>query len=127
MYTHEISKDIRDHVLSVPESEIREYARKAAETVSVRTYDNGTSSDTRRSATHDEAYIIENLIVMAISAAKYNTTNGHWMPDNICEAASTAEYGLLTFFPGTEEAHINSYDTVFRPILQWFRELGAYK
>lgn len=125
MWDYEISKEIRDRVLSVPDDEIREYAKKAAETVSIRRYENGQSDDFHRESTYDEAYTIENLIVMAITAAKHNTTSGHWMPDNIREAASVAEYGVHTFFPGTEEEYINGYITVFCPITKFFRDLGV--
>jgi hypothetical protein len=87
------------------EQAAKEYAQKTAETVVIRAYNDGNSSDTRRNSTKEEKAIVER----AIAAALLSIRNGY-EPQS---AKTTAEFFVL-FNSG--EPHINTYDSVYIPI-----------
>jgi hypothetical protein len=87
------------------EQAAKEYAQKTAETVVIREFKDGSSSDTRRNATIKEKAIVER----AIAAALFSIRSGH-EPQS---AKTTAEFFVLY---NSGEPHINTYDSVYIPI-----------
>ena len=103
--------------------EIMNYAKVAADTVSVRTITRGTSSDTRRKATRGEKKLVSALIAGTIwDLERYSYMEPLEWNTRIKAAASAAEASLMAFYPGTDEQYINCCDTVYNPIIQWFYE-----
>ena len=96
---------------------IKEEASKAAKTLVIRSYDNGSSVDIRRDATPEEAKIIENTIYGALLTIRNRTTtqdNTHLKET----ALSVAEYIADLSLPD-----INGYLTVYNPALRILNDL----
>jgi hypothetical protein len=87
------------------EQAAKEYAEKTAETVVIREFKDGNSSDTRRNSTEAEKAIVERAIFAALLSIR-----GGYEPQS---AKATAEFFIL-FNSG--ETHINTYDSVYIPI-----------
>jgi len=87
------------------EQAAKEYAEKTAETVVIRKFKDGDSSDTRRNSTEAEKAIIERAIFAALLSIR-----GGYEPQS---AKATAEFFIL-FNSG--ETHINTYDSIYLPI-----------
>ena len=94
---------------------LRNEAHKAAQTISIRSYDNGSSKDTRRNSTSDEATIIENCIYGALLTIKSNATIEAQKP-----AMDTAE-----MIADLSISNINGYDSVYNPVLRICEDFKA--
>ena len=92
------------------EQAVKDFAEKTAETVVIREYKDGNSSDTRRASTNEEKAIVER----AIAGALLSIRSGH-EPNS---AKSTAEFFILF---NSEETHINTYDSIYVPINNFLR------
>jgi RNase H-fold protein (predicted Holliday junction resolvase) len=95
---------------SYSEQAAKEYAKKAAKSVEIRSFVDGNSVDTRCKSTKAEALLVERAIASALFAIK----NGY----DEASAKATAEYFILY---GSGEPHINSYGSVFIPIDNFLR------
>ncbi len=95
------------------EKDIVLYAIKCAKTIVVRTYENGSSKDTRRKTTGGEEEILSNLIAGALYTVLHysgnNDERGH--KQTIQMAADTAEFISHGLLPSA-----NGYDSVYLPI-----------
>jgi hypothetical protein len=87
------------------EQAAKEYAQKTAETVVIREYKDGNSSDTRRNSTNEEKAIVERAIAAALISIRSS-----YEPQS---AKATAEFFVLY---NSGEKHINTYDSVYIPI-----------
>jgi len=87
------------------EQAVKEFSEKTAETVVIREYKDGNSSDIRRNSTEAEKAIVERAIFAALLSIR-----GGYEPQS---AKATAEFFVL-FNSG--EPHINTYDSVYIPI-----------
>ena len=85
---------------------LKNEARKAAQTLSIRSYDNGSSKDTRRNSTPDEANVITNCIYGALLTIKSNATIEAQKP-----AMDAAEMIADLSIP-----NLNGYDSVYDPV-----------
>ncbi len=56
---------------NITEQELKEYANKQAETIVIRTYTNGNSSDDRRATTEAEKQIISSVIYGGLLAIRH--------------------------------------------------------
>jgi len=83
----------------------KEFSKKTAETVVIRKYKDGNSSDIRRNSTKAEKAIIERAIYAALLSIR-----GGYEPQS---AKATAEFFVLY---NSGETHINAYDSVYIPI-----------
>lgn len=97
-------KNLKD----IPETELRAYAKEQAQTVTVRTFHNGNSNDTKRLATPTEAHIIETIMHGALLAIR----SGY----NEKDVINGAEYIAIVQLNGSHEDHINTYDSVYLPL-----------
>jgi len=87
------------------EQAAKEFAKKTAETVVIREYKDGNSTDTRRSSNKAERFLVERAIYAALLSIR-----GGYEPQS---AKATAEFFILC---NSGEPHINTYDSVFIPI-----------
>ena len=94
---------------------LRNEAHKAAQTISIRSYDNGSSKDTRRNSTPDEATIIENCIYGALLTIKSNATIEAQKP-----AMDAAE-----MIADLSISNLNGYDSVYNPVLRICEDFKA--
>lgn len=87
--------------------EAKEYAEKAAETLTVRTYENGSSKDTTRETTQEEKGILTNIIYGALLSIKWHKYD----KTAVQIAKDTAEFTIDLMLP-----YINGYDSVYNKI-----------
>lgn len=100
------------------ETEIRAYAAGKA----VRIMRIESDGDKWDASTPIEAATLETLIYGAILAGRYRVTENDLTPSEIIACATdTAEFTAMQFFPG-----VNCAYSVCYPVLDWFRERGAY-
>lgn len=92
------------------ESQLRAYASQHADTIVIRTYNNGCSSDDRRDATEQEQHIIFSLILGALLAYTHRPETG------IQSVADSAEFTAHHLIPDA-----NAYDTIYTPIMDFAR------
>ena len=83
----------------------KEFSRKTAETVVIRKYKDGNSTDTRRNSKKTERFMVERAIYAALLSIR-----GGYEPQS---AKATAEFFILY---NSGETHINTYDSVYIPI-----------
>ena len=94
------------------EEDIRKYSEEHSLYVVERFFERGRSEDIRREATEEE----RRLVFLAIAGALSAIRNGY----DRHSAASAAEYFIIWNNPGpADEAHINTYDTVYNPVLDF--------
>lgn len=88
------------------EQELKEYAEKEAETIVIRTYENGNSSDTRRKTTKKEKAIITSVIYGGLLAVR----NGADMNSvkHACE-----------FIGDLQIPSMNGYDSIYQPLVNF--------
>jgi hypothetical protein len=105
------------------EEDCKQYAQKVAKTLVERKYKNGSSKDTRRDSTPQEAKAIESIIYGSLLGYRYHglhTTDPNAAMEII---ANTAEYILLAnkeiYETDEDQGHINTYDTIYRPIMEF--------
>ncbi len=84
---------------------IEEYADCEASTITIRTYENGNSRDTIRTATEEEKRILKPIIAGALSAIR----NG----EDKQTAMSVAEYIGIHSFGYTGNEQCNAYDSIY--------------
>lgn len=97
-------------LLNFTEDELRSMAAEKAETIVIRTYENGISQDEERPSTETEKTILINLIYGALLAIRFRD-------DSAQAAMDTAEFISHGFFDG-----INCYYSVYLPIQHILRE-----
>lgn len=85
------------------EQELKEYATQAAETIVIRTYNNGNSEDTKRNTTKLEKRIIFAIIYGALLAINNGADKQ--------SAKDTAEY-----IGDLQIPEMNGYDTIYNKI-----------
>ena len=89
------------------EQEAKEYAESVSKTITIRTYDNGSSNDTTRKSTKKEKEILTNIIYGALLTIKNHNLGGI----AIQAAKDTAEFTADLMIPG-----INGYLSVYNKI-----------
>lgn len=89
------------------EQEAKEYAESASNTITIRTYDNGSSDVTTRKSTKKEKEILTNIIFGALLAIKNHNLGGI----AVQSAKDTAEFTADLMIP-----HINGYLSVYNKI-----------
>jgi len=92
--------------MKIMEQELKAFAVDASQTIVIRTYQDGNSSDTRRKSTKKEVAILTPIIYGGLLAVR----SGYPIRD----VASTCEYIGAIQLPMT-----NCYDSIFRPIMDW--------
>lgn len=93
----------------ITEQELREYADKVAETIVIRTYTNGNSSDDRRETTAVEKQIISSIIYGGLLAIRSGADKSSVM--HTCEYIGNIQMrGVVT------DGSMNGYDTIYCPI-----------
>ena len=94
------------------EEDIRKYSEEHSMYVVERFFKSGRSEDIKREATEEE----RRLVFLAIAGALSAIRSGY----DKRSVASTAEYFLIWSNPApANETHINSYDTVYNPVLDF--------
>ena len=88
------------------ESEMKAYAEEQSETIVIRAYTDGNSSDVRRATSKVEAEIIKNIIYGGLLAMNQYTSNDIARP-----AIDACEYIGNLMIP-----EMNGYDTIFCPL-----------
>lgn len=89
------------------EQEAKEYAESVSNTITIRTYDKGSSDDTTRKSTKKEKEILTNIIFGALLAIKNHKLDGI----AVQAAKDTAEFTADLMIP-----HINGYLSVYNKI-----------
>lgn len=84
--------------------ELKEIAKDISNSIVIRTYINGNSSDNRRETTKTEKEIIQNIAYGAMLAYRFSKTD----LDGILDMA---EFTLKQFIP-----EANAYDTIYIPL-----------
>lgn len=84
---------------------IEEYADCEASTITIRTYKNGSSRDTTRTATEEEKQILKSIILGALSAIRSGKDKQI--------AMEIAEYIGIHSFKNTKNEHCNTYDSIY--------------
>ena len=98
------------------EMQLKEMATVIAETITIRTYKNGNSEDTKRLSNPQEKEIILNIAYGALLGMNCNEKNR--TSDEIAQAIiDTAEYTVNRFLPDC-----NGYDTIYCPLKKAVRE-----
>ncbi len=95
------------------ENNIKDYAMECAKTIVIRTYENGSSKDTRRKTTGKEEKILSNIIAGALyTVLFYSGSNDERVhKQTLQHAADTAEFISHGLLPSA-----NGYDSVYLPI-----------
>ena len=91
------------------EQELRDFAEAQAETIVIRTYVNGNSSDDRRKTTKPEKEIIKAVIFGGLLAI-----NRGGSEESIVDACE--------FIADIQLPEMNGYDTIYLPIKKWCRD-----
>lgn len=89
------------------EAEAKEYAETAAKTITIRTYDNGSSIDTVRETTKKEKEILTNIIYGALCTIRWHKLD----KNGVQVAKDTAEFIGDLMIP-----NMNGYDSVYNKI-----------
>ncbi len=84
--------------------ELKEIAKDISNSIVIRTYINGSSSDNRRATTKTEKELIQNIAYGAMLAYRFRKTD----LDGILDMA---EFTLKQFIP-----EANAYDTIYIPL-----------
>jgi|SRR5665647_1291777 len=92
---------------NVTERQLKEYAEAKAETIVIRTYEEGNSSDIRRLTTAPEETIIFKILYGALLAMRE--------VNNMYSAISAAEYIGDLMIP-----QMNGYDTIYCPLTEFY-------
>lgn len=100
------------------EQELKEYAEKQAETIVIRSYKNGNSSDDRRNTNEPERKIIMTIIFGALLGINNN---------GICteqekKARIDGIIDCAEFVGKLQLPAMNGYDTIYIPLKQWVRD-----
>ena len=93
----------------VSEQELREYANKKAESIVIRTYKNGNSSDDRRKTTEPEKRIISAIIFGGLLAIRDGADRQS--VQDACE-----------YIGKLQIPEMNGYDTIYNPIGDYFKQ-----
>ena len=99
----------------ITEQELREYAEKQAETIVIRTYDEkGNSNDDRRASTEAEKRILSSIIYGGLLAIWSGSADAK-------SVAAACEYiGYIQMRNVVTAGRMNGYDSVYRPIRDFF-------
>ena len=93
----------------ITEQELREYAEKQAETIVIRTYDEGNSNDVRRASTEAEKRILSSIIYGGLLAIRSGADEK--------SVADACEYiGNIQMRNVVTVGEMNGYDSIYRPI-----------
>jgi hypothetical protein len=103
-------------MLKFSEQELKEYAEKQAETIVIRSYKNGCSSDNRRKSTDKEKKIIENIIYGGLLGIRWGHGNNK-ETDAIIDACEFI--GNLQMKELVNDGEMNGYDTIYLPLQNW--------
>lgn len=95
-------------MLNVTEKNCKEYAEMQAETIVIRSYEDGNSKDERRKTTKPEKRIIKNIIYGGLLAIRQANDN-----QSIIDAC---EYIGKLQIP-----EMNGYDTIYIPMQEYCR------
>ena len=115
-----LTREIVNAIKAVSETDIRAYAAEKAGRI-MRIKPDG-SGDYWNASTPMEATLLTTLICGAILAGRHRVTENDLTPGEIIHAcADTAEFAAMEFFAG-----VNCAYSVCYPVLDWFRERGAY-
>ena len=98
------------------ESELREIAESIAQTIVIRTYENGNSRDDRRPTTGQERITLRDIAFGALLGLNWGET---FRREKICADAiiEAAEFTLMQFIPG-----VNGYDSIYLPLHKAIKE-----
>jgi len=103
-------------MLKFSEQELKEYAEKQAETIVIRNYKNGCSSDNRRKSTEEEKKIIGSIIFGGLLSIRW----GHKSSNEINAILDTCEFiGNLQMRELVNDGEMNGYDTIYLPLQNW--------
>lgn len=92
----------------------------ASRTVSIRIYDENGSKDIPRPATEEEQKVLQNTLLGGLSMINFGThTYGE-----VCDIANTCEFIFMRFFPGDPDNHINTYDTIYGPLVRIWNKVS---
>lgn len=94
----------------LPETILSYYAGIVAEYITVRTYDDGTSIDTRREATQAEKSVLRNVAKGTLLGLNYGEPVRK-SKDAAQAIFDTAEFVLMQFIPDA-----NTYDSIYLPV-----------
>lgn len=98
------------------EEQLKKQATAISETITIRTYKNGNSEDTKRRTTVKEKKVIFEIVYSALLAFNCNDMNRN--SDDIAQAIiDTAEYMVGRFLPDC-----NGYNTIYCPLKKVVRE-----
>lgn len=79
-----------------------------------RTYIDGSSHDEQDFSTDEECEALEAVMTGALNSLNY----GYNTLDEVGAILNTAEFIFMRFFPTKgEEPHINTYDTIYSPLM----------
>ena len=95
--------------MRVTEQELREYANKKAESITIRSYDENGSSDDRRKTTETEKKIISTIIFGGLLAIRGGADRQS--VQDACE-----------YIGKLQIPEMNGYDTIYNPIRDYFRK-----
>jgi hypothetical protein len=94
------------------EQELKAYADMKAETIVIRRYNNGNSSDDRRDTTDAEKEIISSVIYGGLLAIRHGS--------NKQSVQDACEYiGNIQMRKVITEGEMNGYDTIYSPIREF--------
>ena len=84
-----------------------------------RTYIKGTSHDEQDFSTDEEREALEAIMTGALNSLNFGVNT----LDEVGAILNTAEFIFMRFFPTkNEEPHINTYDTIYSPLMSiWLR------
>lgn len=93
-------------MLNVTEQELKQFAEQQAETIVIRSYNDGNSKDERRNTTKPEKEIIKTIIYGGLLAIRQERESQ--------SVIDTCEYIGILQIP-----QMNGYDTIYIPMQEW--------
>lgn len=98
------------------EEQLKKQATAISEIITIRTYKNGNSEDTKRRTTVKEKKVIFEIVYGALLCLNFNDKNRNSY-DIAYAIINTAEFTVCRFLPDC-----NVYDTIYRPLCEAVRE-----
>jgi hypothetical protein len=90
------------------EQKAEEYADEVSQSVVIRSFVDGNSSDDRRESTDEEKWLLKTAIYAALLAIREGRDEE--------SAKAAAEYFIAVNQPAANRTRINTYDSVYEPI-----------